>query len=133
MKRQCPDSECSAQNPSPKTRRLVRKGAYFRRSDGQWIQRFFCKNCGRTFSSATFNPCYRQKKRKLNRSLALLLDSGVSQRRAAQILRINRKTVVRKLRFLSAVAQLKHEQWLKQLSKSPLAEVQFDDLETSEH
>ena len=133
MKRQCPDTECSARNPSPKTTGIVRKGSYFRRSDGQWIPRYRCRSCGKSFSSGTRLACYRQKKRKLNHPLQLLLNSGVSQRRAAILLRVTRKTVVRKFRFLAEQARLEHEQWLKTLEPRSLRSVQFDDLETSEH
>ena len=133
MKRQCPDTECSARNPSPKTTGIVRKGSYFRRSDGQWIPRYRCRSCGKSFSSGTRLACYRQKKRKLNHPLQLLLNSGVSQRRAAILLRVTRKTVVRKFRFLAEQSRLEHEQWLKTLEPRSLRSVQFDDLETSEH
>ena len=63
----------------------------------------------------------------------LLLNSGVSQRRAALVLGVTRRTVVRKFRFLAAQARFEHERWLHSLEKSPLSYVQFDDLETSEH
>ena len=133
MKRQCPDSECLSPSKSPVSGRIVRKGFYFRSSDGQWIPRFLCRNCGRTFSSASFVSCYRQKKRKVNHPLKLLLSSGVSQRRAALLLRLNRKTVVRKFRFLAEEARREHALWLVQFKERPLTLVQFDDLETSEH
>lgn len=133
MKRQCPDSECSTRSLGPDLRSIVRKGRYFRRSDGQWIPRFFCRNCHRSFSSAILSPCYRQKKRKINHPLELLLVSGVSQRRAAILLGVNRKTVVRKFHFLAERARLEQNAWIKTLEHTPLSHVQFDDLETSEH
>ena len=133
MKRQCPDSECLTRNPDPRSGSVVRKGIYFRRSDGQRIPRFRCRRCGRSFSSGTGLACYRQKKRKINHPLGLLLASGVSQRRAAVLLRVNRKTVVRKFRFLAEQARREHVRFLEDLSRTPLAFVQFDDLETSEH
>jgi len=133
MKPQCPDSQCSARNQAPLSRPIVRKGSYFRRSDGQRIRRYFCGRCGHSFSSGSRSACYRQKKRTLNHRLNLLLNSGVSQRRAAILLRVNRKTVVRKFRFLAHEARLAHAEWLRELSRRPLASVQFDDLETSEH
>ena len=134
MKRlQCPDSECIAQNPSPKTGTTVRRGRYFRKSDGQRISRYTCLACKKSFSAATRNSCYRQKKRKLNHRVKVLLSSGVSQRRAARLLGINRKTVVRKFRFLALQARHEQAQWLKNIAKIPLTQIQFDDLETSEH
>ena len=133
MKRQCPDSECSSRSSHPNSGHIVRKGSYFRPSDGQHIPRFLCRSCGRTFSSATSLANYRQKKRKLNHPLRLLLSSGVSQRRAAILLRVNRKTVVRKFRFLAEQARIEHARWLRQFEERRLSFIQFDDLETSEH
>jgi transposase-like protein len=133
MKRQCPDSVCLSHDSSLRVRPIVRKGRYFRRSDGQWISRFLCRSCGRSFSSGTSLACYRQKKRKLNHPLRLLLSSGVSQRRASILLRVNRKTVVRKFRFLAQQSRIQHQRWLHSLEHTPVSRIQFDDLETSEH
>lgn len=131
--RKCPDSECFSKKQDLNSKPIVRIGSYLRRSDGQRIPRFLCRNCGRSFSSATSFPCHRQKKRKINHPLQLLLNSGVSQRRAAILLRVNRKTVVRKFRFLAEQSRLDHARWLRSLEQKPLSWVQFDDLETSEH
>lgn len=133
MNRQCPNSACPSALQGPPPRRCVRKGSYFRTSDGQRIRRYFCPSCQKTFSSATHSPCRWQKKRKMNYRLALLVNSGVSQRRAAMVLGINRKTVVKKFRFLAFHARLDHQTFLKNLARRPLSFVQFDDLETSEH
>jgi transposase-like protein len=136
MKRQCPDSECPPKKKDPNSTPIIRKkGFYFRKSDGQWIQRYDCLACGKGFSLATFSACYFQKKRKINYPLGLLLNSGVSQRRAAVLLRVNPKTIVRKFRFLAAQARLEQSQWMKEQFKvrPPLISIQFDDLETSEH
>src|ERR1700757_212184 len=131
--RHCQNSECLSQSLDPKSRRIVRKGSYFRLSDGQTIQRYFCLFCRKGFSASTLKLSYREKKRRVNRAVSLLLCSGVSQRRAALILGVNRKTIVRKFRFEAMKARFEHELWLRTLSKSPIHFVQFDDLETSEH
>jgi hypothetical protein len=60
-----------------------------------------------------------------------LLVSGVSQRRIALLLKLNRKTVVRKFLFLSI--QAKFFNFRKFMRLHPLTHVQFDDLETIEH
>jgi transposase-like protein len=133
MQPKCPESECPSHGGDPKTRSYVRRGFFFRSSDGQWIPRYSCKVCGTFFSSATAGACYRQKKRKVNAVLFKEYASGVSQRRLAKNLNLNRKTVVRKIRFLSAQARLAHAEFLGELSKTPLKSIQFDDLETSEH
>jgi hypothetical protein len=47
---------------------------------------------------------------------------------------LNPKTVVRKIRFLAQEDRSKHEQFLDlHYRNSPLSEIQWDDLETSEH
>jgi len=75
-----------------------------------------------------------QKKRRINPALDRLLCSGVSQRRAARILKVNPKTVVRRFRFLAAQARTDQEAFLKSHARPDrLQEIQFDDLETSEH
>ena len=109
----CPYADCSLRRVSilsPALLLIVRKGYFFRSSDSKKISRYHCRNCLRSFSSASFSPCFLQKKRTLNPSVQRLLCSSVSQRRAALILRVNPKTIVRKFLFLSVQARLK-ERW----------------------
>ena len=123
---------CTKKNPKSEFRpKVVRNGNFRRKSDGRVVQRLLCKECGKGFSYATFDACYRQNKRHKNDPLRKLLCSGVSQRRAALILKISRTTVVRKFLFLAAQAQKKTEDLLK--SKPPATEIEFDDMETFEH
>lgn len=134
MKRECPNFECLRAIDAPIRKRLVRKGFFLRSSDGQRIPRYRCRQCRRSFSSATELSVCGQKKRRLNVRVFELLNSGVSQRRAAQLLRVNRKTVVRKFRFLADEARNDHAHWLRrEWEEKPAAFVQLDDLETSEH
>lgn len=63
--------------------------------------------------------------------LRRLLCSGVSQRRSARILRLNRVTVVRKFLFLAAQSELKWR--ASNLAKRKCQVIEFDDLETFEH
>lgn len=62
-----------------------------------------------------------------------MFASGVSQRRAAKILGIDKKTAVRCFRFLAEQARVAHQKTLEPFMDQPLNAVQFDDLETSEH
>lgn len=123
---------CHRQNSSSESRDIVvAHGSFIRRSDQTRHFRFRCKPCQKHFSSATFSPCYRQKKRELNRRLYEQLVSGVSQRRAAFILKVNRKTIVRKFLFLGLAS---YYYFLEDRDSYPPArEVEFDDLETFEH
>ena len=134
----CPSESCeqvhSARVSGPRSKRVVRKGFFYRKSDGRRITRFHCRNCRRSFSLARFSSCYRQKKRKHNEPVRKLLCSGVSQRRIAKLLHLNRKTVVRKFLFLAAQARLRHESFLLSIrTEGKLPErLQFDEMESSE-
>ena len=130
----CPQLNCiSRSQTSPKPKHIVKKGFFYRKSDSRKIRRYVCKHCNHQFSSSSLNPRYYQKVRRINEPLRLLIVSGVSQRRAAIILRVNPKTVIRRFRFLAEQAHFKQALYLKEFEKSPLSELQFDDLETSEH
>ena len=118
-------------SPSPGNRPAKRTGKYWRKSDGHWIQRLYCFQCKKHFSKATQSPCVNQKKRHKNRSILRLLCGGVSQREAARILNVNRKTIVRKFLWL---AEKEQQALIQHNRKMPKAlEVEFDDLETFEH
>ena len=111
--------------------RIIKFGTFRRTEDLTLQQRFRCLKCLKTFSSATLNPCYRQRRRSLNPQVFQLYVSGCSQRRIAQILGCNPKTMVRKFLFLSRWAKIYFHQH-RDLHK-PATEVEFDDLETFEH
>ena len=128
MRVQCP--ECFVSNPRVATN-FVRFGFFVRKSDFRKIRRFRCRVCQKTFSNATWNDCFRQKKRHLNTKIKEFLCSAVSQRRTARLLKISRTTVARKLTFLgercrASLAEMNFQ--------NPLCvSIEFDDLETSEH
>lgn len=127
MSLKCPYCKTSAESgPS-----VVRRGYFWRKSDGRSIARYKCKLCKKGFSSGTHHPCYRQNKRHLNERLRRLLVSGVSQRQAARIMKISRHTVVRKFLFLAQQSQLFFEK--SNLLHPPSEVIEFDDMETFEH
>ena len=106
-------------------------GRYKRSSDGQMVQRYYCKNCRKTFSQATHEPTCWQKKRHLNHKCLMLLASCVSMRRTGLILGLNPKTVARKVEFLGAQSR---EKLAKQLQTfTTINTIQFDELQTTEH
>lgn len=111
--------------------KIIKFGHFTRPSDKKKIQRFKCYECHHIYSQATFQECYMQKKRRINPRLLELLCSSVSLRRSALLLGVNRKTVVRRSRFLTLRA--KSENFKKYLALDEIKHVQFDDLETSEH
>lgn len=137
MKLRCPNPVCtnhSLKHRTPWVRRsIIRSGFFFRKSDSKRIERFKCRLCDRNFSRSTHHPAYYQKRRRINAVLSRLLCSGVSQRGAAVLLGVNRKTVVRRFRYLAQEAKVKHERELRRLAPASIDSVQFDDLESAEH
>jgi len=137
MKILCPTqvnkTSVKSQNLESDVHTIIRKGSFYRKSDQRRIIRFFCKTCLKQFSRATFDAAYRQKRRDINEDVYLYICSGVSQRRLAKNLGVNRKTIVRKFRFIAHQARLEHAQRVEELKARPITAVQFDDLETSEH
>jgi transposase-like protein len=126
MKKICPNSLCAC----PEF--IIRDGSFWRKEDSKLIQRFRCKTCGTRFSSATFTATYRQKKRRVNSPLLKLLASGVSLRRSAFLLGVNRRTVERKLPFLANRCRRLNDHQLKRL-KGRVHNIQIDDLITKEN
>lgn len=130
MSHNCP--HCKLKDDPSGTRSLVvSNGSFIRKCDSKKLQRFLCRNCGKSFSESTHTPCFGQKKRHLNPQIFELKVSGVSQRRIAILLRTNRKTVIRKFIFLGACALTVLNEDNKHYP--PATEVSFDDLETFEH
>jgi len=128
MNPQCPN--CRADGTH-----VVANGSYFRRGDSRRIRTFKCKSCNKYFSNATFSPNYRQKKRRINAPLFDLLARGLTQQDAAEFLKINRKTVARRLVFFGKQARDQNQRLVDQYQREfePITEVQFDDLITIEH
>jgi transposase-like protein len=112
----------------PKVRR---SGSYYRTSDSKTVQRFQCDRCRSGFSASIFDPYYRKRERRKSALVFNLLASGVSQRRIAEILKLNRKTVVRT--FLIEAQQAEVRLFERNKLRPTISVVQFDDLETFEH
>lgn len=70
----------------------------------------------------------------INSEVFRLHGSNVTQRRMARLLRVNRKTIARKLIFLEGQAQLEHERYLQErLAQGKRVEhLQFDEMESFE-
>ena len=110
---------------------IKKSGFFYRSSDRKSVQRYHCTQCRKYFSSATFNKCFNQKKRHLNSKVARLLVSVVSLRESARVLKINRKTITRKLIFMGRRAEQELVEFNARFPKAK--HVVFDDLETFEH
>lgn len=127
----CP--RCSTKfRRSKKSAHTIKKvGFYHRSSDRKYVQRYYCKPCDCHFSCATFAKCFNQKKRQINAQVERVLSAAVSLRESARILRINRKTISRKLIFLGKEADLDLKRTNKKFKKATT--IMYDDLETFEH
>ena len=110
---------------------VVRDGKFWRKSDGRWISKFYCRHCRKHFSNATFAPEYRQNKRHKNKYVLKGLVERGSLRGIARRENLSRTTVARKLRFLGARSAVELEELNRRLP--PVAKLQFDDQETAEH
>ena len=126
MNKNCPNSNCAF----PKN--FIRDGSFRRKEDSKTIQRFRCKTCGTRFSNATFSEAYCQKRRRVNFPLLKLLASGVSMRRSAHFLGVDKKTVERKLPYLAKRCQKLNQKKLESF-KGQIHNMQLDDLITKEN
>lgn len=126
----CPNIQCEF---NQSTEHILRDGFYFRKDDSRKIARFKCKKCNRKFSYSTFKLEYRQKKRRVNHKLFMLLASGLSMRRAGRLLKIHKTTVHRKVIYLAKKSRLQNKNFLDELKNEPVLHMQFDDLISSVH
>ena len=120
---------CRGNNSGGSTKKY---GSYRRKSDSRVIQRYYCKICQKTYSLALNDPAYNHKKRRINYPLRQLLASCVSQRRAALILGVTRRTVARKLIYLGNLCRDEHRSYLESREQQ-VENIQFDELQTIEH
>lgn len=111
---------------------IIRDGFFRRKEDSKRIQRLRCRTCGARFSTALHTQTYRQKKRRINSPLARLLSSNVSLRRCAWLLRVNRKTVERKLPLLGQKYRRLNRNYCER-RRGTIRNVQLDDLITKEN
>jgi transposase-like protein len=107
---------------------IVKNGFY--RGKRTKIQRFVCRRCRRHFSAQTLALSYREKKPEADLPVLRLLESGVSQRRCAEILGLHRKTVARKLVRIGRQARYGLRE---QIAQRVGPTVVFDEMETFEH
>ncbi|MGZ3742032.1 MAG: hypothetical protein ACXVB9_21835, partial [Bdellovibrionota bacterium] len=110
---------------------FVKDGFYFRTSDSRHVQRYQCKKCKSTTANAHFTRWFRAKKRRHHESLRKHFASLGSIRRGAYNLKLNRKTIARKLVLLGEEAKERVRK--ENLLHTKVRVVEFDDLETFEH
>ena len=84
------------------------------------------------FSSATLSDFYRLKRRRINAPLMSFLASGLSLRRSAVLLKVNSKTVARRLPLLAKRCREKNRAEVEKL-RGRVFNIQVDDLITKEN
>ncbi len=134
MKPGCPRLKCPSHKiPGPKSGSVIANGTFFRACDSRRVRRYICRSCGLNFSQSTGTPRYRQKRRRIIQPLYRLIASTLSQRRAAILLGVDKKTVVRYFRFIASECAKREKTRLIKYGGDRLKQLQFDDLETFEH
>lgn len=128
MKLNCPNISCHSHYKN-----FVKIGYYFRKCDSKYIQRFRCKACLKNFSHATGKLEFRHKIRREVPLIRSMYASGVSMRRMAKILKLQRKTINRKVVYLGIKSDRKLKFFRDSLICNPIKKLQFDDLITIEH
>lgn len=134
MTRICPYCSLTSHQEQKSDSFIIKKGSFYRKSDRKQVQRYKCTLCLNNFCSSTLGFSYNQKKRQINGSVFSLLSAGVSLRESARVLKINKKTVSRKLSILGRISYRKMRAInnLKFQNKK-IESLQFDDMETFEH
>ena len=125
----CPHPECPAHQPEGREYRYYRHASYFRKSDGRFVPRFRCLDCGGTCSQATFSTTYFLKRPELLPQIAAGLQAGSAHRQLARSLGCAPTTVMRQAARLGRHAILLLAFALDQFD-SIEESVVYDDLET---
>ena len=107
---------------------FIKKSFYKVKRLNQYIRRFQCCNCKRTFSSRTLKSDYRHKKMDLNAKLQKLLTEGNSIRASSRILGMTYKNTFNKFLWLMREAKKK-----KEIQKYYIQTLYFDEMETIHH
>lgn len=133
LPRHCPHPACAA-HAAGVLFRFRRDGTFLRRCDGRRVQRFRCHHCARRFSTQSFRLDRRQQKPWINVPLFGCFVSKVSHRQTARTLRIDRKTVHRRLLLWGPAMNRFHEAMLERARRRGglAGSFSFDELETFE-
>ena len=120
------DSRTTKQCPKCSSTDFILKGFYFVKILRTRKRRYQCKNCKYTFSNQTFHSTYYHRRPDLNEKVFVLLVSGNTQQRTAELLKCSPTTVARKLLWLSVFKKSKSLVQTEQ-------HIQIDEMESIEH
>lgn len=113
--------------PACKSSSFIRKGYYFVKILRTKKRRYQCSSCNHNFSNQSFHSTYYQKRPDLNHKLFLLLVSGNTQQRCAELLGCSATTVARKFQWLSLY------KYKAQPEAAKIQHIQIDEMESIEH
>lgn len=105
-----------------------RKGFFKTKRTNSVFRRYMCVSCKKYFSSRTFAPDYRQKKKDLNPLLSKLLTEGQTIRAAARTIGMTYRNTYNKFLWLARQAKSYRESL-----KLDASTLYFDEMETIEH
>jgi hypothetical protein len=128
-RRVCPNERCK--NHSVPSFDFTKDGFYLRKTGKKdRVQRYRCKSCGKRFHGTYGRLTYRQRKPEINKPFVEVYLSGVSLRRTAHILKVNRKTLARRILTQGAMARKSHEDRLLKSDDFKGRNYSFDDMIT---
>jgi transposase-like protein len=125
----CPNISCRYHR-QPRVRFFLRHGHYVPGCRHYPVQRFRCRACRRTFSRQTFRADFLHKKPYLNASFLHLVTACVGQRQCARALRVARRTIEHRFRWLAEHAT--HFQANRLRARRLEGPFQLDEMETFE-
>ena len=107
-------------------------GFFVRKRNRRKVQRFLCHNCGKSFSSQTTSPTYRQKRPDLNADILENISESVGIRRTALNLRTTKNTIQRKIKIIAKLCDDFHKEYFSKWKCQFDPEFQFDEMDTFE-
>ena len=108
---------------------VVSCGTYKVKRTRQIHQRYLCKGCEKKFSSTTFSNTYKDRKKDINHEIFLLISMGVSQRDISRKLKVDFKTVKRKVLEVGEACEKYHKKHLEEAGFS-ISHLSMDELLT---
>lgn len=113
---------------------IVKKGYTTPKHNYQPFPRYLCTGCKYEFSSHSHRTNKFHKKPEINAEVFKWVCSGVSLAQIARNLKIDKKTIERKVVWLSDQSKIAHQKHLYDPSSSAnqVAHVQIDEMETFE-
>lgn len=148
----CLNKTCPSHSTTPHIRKI---GKVYLKSERVYTQRYKCMTCSKTFVASKIKPIKKQKEKYsiAKKNVQELYCNGMTIRAITNYLKLNRKTIERKLEIIANESKTKHannkifhykdhehlltekEREIKKLEKNPIKSplLIFDEMETHEH